>query len=72
MLDIYAPECFTIGTVANVKQPIAMRRNMVNVPKEGLYNWDPHAQIGIYRPDTFWYRERARALPSSARGLAQP
>ncbi len=55
MLDIYAPECFTIGIVANVKQPIAMRRNMVNVPKEALYNWEPHAQIGIYRPDTFWF-----------------
>jgi peptide/nickel transport system substrate-binding protein len=57
MLDVYAPECFTIGTVANVKQPIAMRRNMMNVPKEGLYNWDPRAQIGIYRPDTFWYAD---------------
>jgi peptide/nickel transport system substrate-binding protein len=29
----------------------------MNVPKEGLYNWDPRAQIGIYRPDTFWYAD---------------
>jgi peptide/nickel transport system substrate-binding protein len=24
------------------------------VPKEGIYNWDPGAHFGIYRPDTFW------------------
>jgi len=55
MLRIYAPECFTIGLVANVMQPVAVRKTLRNVPQEAIYNWEPHAQIGIYRPDTFWY-----------------
>jgi hypothetical protein len=24
------------------------------VPKEGIYTWEPTAQLGVYRPDTFW------------------
>jgi peptide/nickel transport system substrate-binding protein len=54
MLDIYAQECFTIGIVANVLQPIAVRTTLRNVPEEAVYNWVPQAQFGIYRPDTFW------------------
>ena len=26
-----------------------------NVPEKGLYNWEPGAFFGIYRPDTFWF-----------------
>ena len=26
-----------------------------NVPEKGVYNWDPGAFLGIYRPDTFWF-----------------
>ena len=55
ILEIYAPQCFTIGLVANVLQPIAVRNTLRNVPEEAIYNWEPHAQIGIYRPDTFFY-----------------
>ncbi len=55
ILEIYAPECFTIGLVANVLQPVAVRKTLRNVPQEAIYNWEPHAQIGIYRPDTFFY-----------------
>lgn len=55
MLHLYAPECFTIGLVANVMQPVAVRNTLRNVPEEAIYNWEPHAQVGIYRPDTFWY-----------------
>jgi peptide/nickel transport system substrate-binding protein len=25
------------------------------VPEEAIYNWEPGAQLGIYRPDTFWF-----------------
>lgn len=56
MLELYAGECWTIGTVANVLQPVAVRRELVNVPEEAVWNWEPHAQFGIYRPDTFWLR----------------
>lgn len=55
MLHAYAGECFTIGIVANVLQPIAVSSRLRNVPQEAIYNWEPHAQIGIYRPDTFWF-----------------
>jgi peptide/nickel transport system substrate-binding protein len=55
ILELYAPQCFTIGLVANVLQPVAVRKTLHNVPEEAIYNWEPHAQIGIYRPDTFWY-----------------
>ncbi|HMR29540.1 MAG TPA: ABC transporter substrate-binding protein [Geminicoccaceae bacterium] len=57
MLRIYAPQCYTIGLVGEVQQPIAVRGTMRNVPENALYNWDPHAHIGIYLPDTFWYAE---------------
>jgi len=55
ILETYAPECYTIGLVANVKQPVAVHKNLRNVPEEAIYNWEPHAQLGVYRPDTFWY-----------------
>ncbi len=55
ILELYAPQCFTIGLVANVLQPVAVRTTLRNVPEEAIYNWEPHAQIGIYRPDTFFY-----------------
>ena len=55
MLKIYAGQCFTIGLVSNVMQPIAARANLKNLPKEALYNFEPPGQFGIYLPDTFWY-----------------
>jgi peptide/nickel transport system substrate-binding protein len=56
ILQIYADECYTIGTVAGVRQPVVIRANLRNVPDEAIYNWEPHAQLGIYRPDSFWFR----------------
>ncbi len=56
MLELYAKDCWTIGTVANVLQPVAVRKGLRNVPEEAVWNWEPHAQFGIYRPDTFWLR----------------
>ena len=26
-----------------------------NVPAEGMYNWDPGAHFGMYKPDGFWF-----------------
>ncbi len=57
MLSLYAPQCYTIGTVANVLQPVAVRRGLMNVPDKAIYNWEPQGQIGVYRPDTFWYEK---------------
>jgi len=27
------------------------------VPQAGIYNWDPGAHLGMYKPDTFWLSE---------------
>ena len=57
MLQIHADEMFTIGIVSGVMQPIVVSKRLRNVPQEGVYNWEPGAQFGIYRPDTFWFGE---------------
>ena len=57
MLQIYSSQCYTIGLVSGVMQPIAARANLKNLPKEALYNFEPHGQFGIYLPDTFWYAD---------------
>ena len=58
MLAIHADQVFTIGIVAGVKQPVVARGTLRNVPEEGIYNWDPGAHFGLYRPDTFWFEQR--------------
>lgn len=55
MLDIRADEAFTIGIVAGVPQPVVVNKKLRNIPKKGIYNWDPGAHFGIYHPDTFWF-----------------
>ncbi len=54
ILEIHADQVYTIGIVAQVPQPIAVSSDLKNVPVEGIYNWEPGAQFGIYRPDRFW------------------
>jgi peptide/nickel transport system substrate-binding protein len=55
MLDIRADKVFTIGIVAGVPQPVVISKKLRNVPKKGIYNWNPGAHFGIYHPDTFWF-----------------
>ena len=57
MLQINAEETFTIGVVSGVFQPIVINKRLMNVPKDGVFNWDPGAFVGIYRPETFWLRQ---------------
>ncbi|MEZ5823485.1 MAG: ABC transporter substrate-binding protein [Geminicoccaceae bacterium] len=57
ILQIYSSQCYTIGLVANVLQPVASRMTLRNLPEEAVYNWEPHGQIGLYRPDTFWFAD---------------
>jgi len=54
MLAIHTEQQFTIGVVSGVPQPVVAGIKLRNVPDKGLYNWDPGAFFGIYRPDTFW------------------
>ncbi len=58
MLEIFADQVFTIGLVASVPQPVVVNKNLRNVPRKGVYNWEPGAHFGIYRPDTFWFESQ--------------
>src|SRR5690606_15294959 len=53
IVTLYTDNVFTIGTVAQVPQPVAISNRLRNVPTVAIYNWDPGAHFGIYHPDTF-------------------
>lgn len=55
MLAIHAEQQFNIGVVCCVPQPVIKRETLRNVPVKGIYNFDPGAFFGIYKPDTFWF-----------------
>ncbi len=55
MLKINADQVFTIGLVNETSQPVVVSKFLRNVPKVGLYGFEPGAFFGIYRPDTFWF-----------------
>ena len=57
MLDLYTSQCFTIGLMQEVRQPLAVRTTLRNLPAEAVFNWEPQGQIGLYRPDTFFYAD---------------
>ncbi|HKS89042.1 MAG TPA: ABC transporter substrate-binding protein [Stellaceae bacterium] len=65
MLRIWAAQVYSIGTVAGVQQPIVVNARLRNVPTTGMFNWDPGAQFGIYKPDGFWF-DRAPGPSASA------
>jgi peptide/nickel transport system substrate-binding protein len=44
-----------------VPQPVVADRDLRNPPKEAIFNWQPGAQFGIYRSDTFWFAEQAES-----------
>ncbi|MCA0303885.1 MAG: ABC transporter substrate-binding protein [Proteobacteria bacterium] len=54
ILETSAAQVFTIGTVNAVPQPIVVGGRLRNVPRDGLFAWDPGSYFGVYRPDTFW------------------
>lgn len=54
MLEIHRDQTYTIGIVRAVPQPVVVRKGLHNVPEKAVYNWEPGAHFGIYRPDTFW------------------
>ncbi len=55
MLQIHSEQLFSIGVINGVAQPVVVRNPLRNVPEKGIYNWDPGAFFGIYRPETFWF-----------------
>ena len=71
MLGIWADQVFTIGLVAGVQQPVVVNARLRNVPIDGMYNWDPGAHFGLYKPDGFWF-DQASAPAASAALTGQP
>jgi peptide/nickel transport system substrate-binding protein len=55
MLAIHADQIFVIGTVSRAPIPLAADAALRNVPREGLYAWDPGAHLGIHRIDEFFF-----------------
>jgi peptide/nickel transport system substrate-binding protein len=66
MLRIWADQVFTIGLVAGVQQPVVVNARLRNVPTDGMYNWDPGAHFGLYKPDGFWFDQPAAPAASAA------
>jgi peptide/nickel transport system substrate-binding protein len=72
MLRIWADEVFSIGTVAGVLQPVVVNAALRNVPEKGIYNWDPGAYFGIYKPDGFWFDLSDTTPKSASLGVPSP
>ena len=53
----YGGDLRIIGIVAGVPQPVVVNQTLRNCPAKGIYNGDPGAHFGIYRPDTFWFKK---------------
>ena len=54
MLEIHADETFVIGVLTEVRQPVVVKDFLHNVPGDAFYGWDPGAQFGVWRMDSFW------------------
>ena len=59
MLAINADQVFTIGLASAVPQPVVVRNTLHNVPEKAMFNFDPGAFFGVYRPDQFWFDAKA-------------
>ena len=59
MLEIWSEQVFSIGIIAGVPQPVVAHQDLRNLPEEAIFNWEPGAQFGIHRPDTFWFANSA-------------
>lgn len=57
ILELYTDRVYSIGTVSNVPQPVVVTDRLRNVPREGIYTWEPGAYFGMYKPDTFFYAD---------------
>jgi peptide/nickel transport system substrate-binding protein len=66
MLRIWADQVFSIGLVAGVQQPVVINAQLRNVPADGMYNWDPGAHFGLYKPDGFWFDHPTPPAASAA------
>ena len=63
---------FSIGTVGGVLQPVVVSDKLHNVPEKGIYNWEPGAFFGIYKPDHFWFGPPEPAAKSASAAVKSP
>lgn len=55
MMEIHADQVPVIGLIAGVLQPVVVAEGLVNLPEDGLWNWNPGAQFGLYGLDhVYW------------------
>jgi peptide/nickel transport system substrate-binding protein len=59
VLKIWSDQVYSIGLIAGVLQPVVINKRLRNVPEDGMYNWDPGAHFGMYKPDGFWFDQPA-------------
>nr|WP_234171685.1 ABC transporter substrate-binding protein [Ruegeria pomeroyi] len=57
MLAIHADQIYGIGLLAEAPQPIVVSARMRNVPKKGMWAWDPGAHFGVHRMDEFFIQD---------------
>lgn len=57
ILANHAENVWTIGLITGVMQPVVALPELINLPAEGIYNWEPGAHFGIYRPDSWWLKK---------------
>lgn len=58
MLEIHAQEMYAIGILAEAPQPVVVSKRLQNVPKVGLWAWEPGAHFGIHRMDEFYFSDQ--------------
>ena len=69
MLKIYSDNLFTIGILNGTKQPVVTAPNLRNVPKNGVFAFNPGAYFGVYNPEAFYYASAAKsAAATKAKG----
>jgi peptide/nickel transport system substrate-binding protein len=66
ILANHAENVWSIGIVAGVRQPVVVSTRLRNVPREGVWAWDPGAFFGMHRMDTFWFEGERRASAAAA------
>ncbi|MEP2716061.1 ABC transporter substrate-binding protein [Pseudophaeobacter sp.] len=57
MLWIHSDQVYGIGIVAAAPQPVVVSKRLRNVPKQGIWAWEPGAHFGVYRPDEFYFQD---------------
>ena len=57
MLKIFTDQVYTIGIVSGGLQPVVVNENIRNLPKDGVWAFEPTHYFGYYLPDTLYFDE---------------